>query len=198
MTQDYQKTGWHCLAALQPTPGQRCEWKFVADSYTDQGVGRYYTGIGGTGFNNDNGCFVSDPERTYWRAMDQYPRPLPAPWQWLKDAKPEPGQHCEWVALGHCWSGTGQGEWTEIDTYGSVDGVVSVPLGTRVTASGFRSDKGLAVLEAGITAWRPRSTPTLALDFRAIEPTALAESGLTFTRSRYWPKRLSTAPPLNP
>ena len=73
MTQDYQKTDWHCLAGLQPTPGQRCEWKFVADSYTEQGIGGYYTGIGGTGFNDDNGCFVSDPERTYWRAI---PAPL--------------------------------------------------------------------------------------------------------------------------
>jgi hypothetical protein len=35
---------------------------------------------------------------------------LPAPWQWLKDAKPEPGQHCEWVALGPSWTGTGQVE----------------------------------------------------------------------------------------
>lgn len=124
------------------------------------------------------------------RAMTQDCNGLPAPWQWLKDAKPEPGQHCEWVVLGPCWSGTGQGEWTEIDTYGSVAGVVSVPLGTRVTASGFLSDKGLAVLEAGITAWRPRSTP------------ALDESGLTFTcatpapgvkinEARYWPERLS-------
>ena len=136
------------------------------------------------------------------RAMDQYYNGLPAPWQWLKDAKPKPGQHCEWVALGPCWSSTGQGEWTEIDTYGSVDGVVSVALGTRVTASGFRSNKGLAALDPAITAWRPRSTPTIALDFTAIEPTTLAESGLTFTCAtpapgvkaknvRYWPERLS-------
>jgi hypothetical protein len=82
------------------------------------------------------------------------PRPLPAPWQWLKDATPEPGQHCEWVILGASWTDSGQGEWTVIDTCGSVEGVISVPLGTRVTASGFVSDKGLAVLDPTITAWR--------------------------------------------
>jgi len=69
MTQDCKKIDWHCLADLQPTQGKSCEWKFVADSYTDQGIGGYYTGIGGTGFNDEKGCFVSDPARTYWRAI---------------------------------------------------------------------------------------------------------------------------------
>ena len=95
------------------------------------------------------------------RAMTQDYNGLPEPWQWLKDAKPEPGQHCEWVVLGPSWSGTGQGEWIKIDTNGSVDGVVLVPLGVRVTASGFFSDKGLAVLDPTITAWRLTSTSTL-------------------------------------
>jgi hypothetical protein len=79
---------------------------------------------------------------------------LPAPWQWLKEAKPESGQHCEWVVLGASWTDSGQGEWTVIDTCGSVEGVISVPLGTRVTTSGFVSDKGLTVLDPTITAWR--------------------------------------------
>jgi hypothetical protein len=93
------------------------------------------------------------------RAMDQDYNGLPAPWQWLKDAKPEPGQHCEWVILSASWNDSGKGEWTVIDTCGSVEGVVSVPLGMRVTASGFVSDKGLAVLDPTITAWRLTATP---------------------------------------
>jgi hypothetical protein len=115
--------------------------------------------------------------------MDQDYNGLLAPWQWLKDAKPEPGQHCEWVILGASWTDSGQGEWTVIDTYGSVEGVVSVPPGMRVTASGFVSDRGLAVLDPTITAWRLAATPALDLDLAAIEPTTLAESGLTFTRA---------------
>jgi hypothetical protein len=117
------------------------------------------------------------------RAMDQDYNGLPAPWQWLKDAAPEPGQHCEWVILGASWTDSGQGEWTVIDTCGSVEGVVLVPLGMRVTASGFVSDKGLAVLDPTITAWRLTATPALDLDFAAIEPTTLTESDLTFTRA---------------
>jgi hypothetical protein len=112
------------------------------------------------------------------------PRPLPAPWQWLKDAKPEPGQHCEWVALAPCWSGTGQGEWTEIDTSVNPDNHFwSAPGRGRVIVKGFRDEKGIAVYDPTITAWRPRSTPVHDLNFDSIEPTTLAESNLTFTRA---------------
>jgi hypothetical protein len=70
----------------------------------------------------------------------------------------------------------------------------------RVTASGFVSGKGLAVLDPTITAWRLTATPALDLNLAAMEPTTLAESGLTFTTApgvkvknvRYWPERLST------
>ena len=83
------------------------------------------------------------------------PRPLPAPWQWLKDAKPEPGQHCEWVELAPCWSGTGQGEWTEIDTSVNPDEQFwSAPGCGRAIIKGFRNEKGIGVYDPTITAWR--------------------------------------------
>ena len=122
------------------------------------------------------------------------PRPLPAPWQWLKDAKPEPGQHCEWVALGPCWAGTGQGEWTEIDTSVNPDDHFwSAPGCGRVIINGFRDGKGIAVYDPTITAWRLTATPALDLNFAAIEPTTLAESGLTFTRATPNPDATSIA-----
>ena len=92
------------------------------------------------------------------RAMTQDYNGLPAPWQWLKDAKPEPGQHCEWVALGPCWSGTGQGEWTEIDT--SVNPDNHFWGCGRVIVKGFRDEKGIAVYDPTITAWRLIPAPT--------------------------------------
>lgn len=80
---------------------------------------------------------------------------LPAPWQWLKDAKPEPGQHCEWVALGPSWTGTGQGEWTEIDTGVNPDThFSSAPNCGQVIVIGFRDEKGVAVYDPTFTAWR--------------------------------------------
>ena len=88
------------------------------------------------------------------KAMTQDYNGLPALWQWLKDAKPEPGQHCKWVMLGASWTDSGQGEWSVIDNCGSVEGVVYAPRGMQITASGFVSDKGLAVLDPTITAWR--------------------------------------------
>ena len=138
------------------------------------------------------------------RAMTQDYNCLPAPWQWLKDATPEPGQHCEWVALGPCWSGTGQGEWTEIDTsVNPDDSFWSAPGCGRWIVKGFRDEKGIAVYDPTITAWRLIPAPTLDLDFAAIEPTTLAGSELVFTRAtptpgvfikslHYWPERLST------
>jgi hypothetical protein len=63
----------------------------------------------------------------------------------------------------------------------------------RVTASGFVSDKGLAVLDPTITAWRLTATPALDLNFAAIEPTTLAESDLTFTRATPNPDATSIA-----
>jgi len=109
---------------------------------------------------------------------------LPTPWQWLKDAKPEPGQHCEWVALGPSWTGTGQGKWAEIDTRVNPDEHFwSAPGRGRVIINGFRDEQGIAVSDPTITAWRLISTPVLDLDFAAIEPTTLAESNLTFTRA---------------
>ena len=138
------------------------------------------------------------------RAMTQDYNGLPAPWQWLKDATPEPGQHCEWVALGPCWSGTGQGEWTEIDTsVNPDDSFWSAPGCGRWIVKGFRDEKGIAVYDPTITAWRLIPAPTLDLDFAAIEPTTLAGSELVFTRAtptpgvfikslHYWPERLST------
>jgi hypothetical protein len=100
---------------------------------------------------------------------------LPAPWQWLKDAKPEPGQHCEWVALGPCWSGTGQGEWAEIDTsVNPGDHFWSAPGCGRVIVNGFRDEKGTAVYDPTITAWRALDFAA-DLDFAAIEPTTLVD-----------------------
>jgi hypothetical protein len=119
---------------------------------------------------------------------------LPAPWQWLKDAKPEPGQHCEWVALGPSWTGTGQGEWTEIDTHVNPDKQFSSAPGCgRVIINGFRDEQGIAVYDPTITAWRLRAKPVLDLNFAAIEPTTLAESGLTFTRATPNPDATSIA-----
>ena len=139
------------------------------------------------------------------RAMTQDYNGLPAPWQWLKDAKPEPGQHCEWVILGASWTDSGQGEWTVIDTRGPVEGVVSVPSGVQVTASGFVSDKGLAVLDPTITAWR--LIPTTAAVTRAADVASITEAalisfynqaegtvfapGVKVKSVRYWPERLS-------
>lgn len=81
---------------------------------------------------------------------------LPKPWQWLKDAKPEPGQHCEWVALGPSWTGTGQGEWTEIDTGVNPDTRFwSAPGCGQVIVTGFRNENGsVAVYDPTFTAWR--------------------------------------------
>jgi hypothetical protein len=109
------------------------------------------------------------------RAMDQDYSGLPAPWQWLKDAKPEPGQHCEWVALGPCWSGTGQGEWAEIDTSVNPDKYFRSASGMGLAIiEGFRDEKGIAVYDPTITAWRVLDF-VADLDFAAIEPTTLVD-----------------------
>lgn len=70
MDQDYQGADWHCLADRKPDQRQLCEWKFVADSYMEHGVGAYYKGENAAGFNSEKGCFVSDPARTYWRVTN--------------------------------------------------------------------------------------------------------------------------------
>jgi hypothetical protein len=109
------------------------------------------------------------------RAMTQDYNGLPASWQWLKDAKPEPGQHCEWVALGPCWSGTGQGEWAEIDTSVNPDKYFRSASGMGLAIiEGFRDEKGIAVYDPTITAWRVLDFAA-DLDFAAIEPTTLVD-----------------------
>ena len=93
MDQAYQSTDWHCLADLKPAQRQLCEWKFVADSYTEQGVGAYYAGENASGFNTDKGGFVSDPARTYWKAVETSPEyqasalQQEAIWQKVKNAE---------------------------------------------------------------------------------------------------------------
>lgn len=73
---------------------------------------------------------------------------LPAPWQWLRDQEPEPGQHCEWVLLAPWGADQGQGTWTVIDGAGK-------PL----RAKGFSSGKDLMCSNSSITAWRAIAEP---------------------------------------
>ena len=93
MTKDYQNANWCCLADRKPAQRQLCEWKFVTDSYTEHGVGAYYEGENAAGFSSEKGCFVSDPDRTYWKAVSTSPvyqaatLEQEAAWQRIKDAE---------------------------------------------------------------------------------------------------------------
>ena len=64
-------SGWNCLSDAKPILSALCEWAFVADTYTEQGMGTYFTGDYHSGFCDYRGIFVSDPTRTYWKKIEQ-------------------------------------------------------------------------------------------------------------------------------
>jgi hypothetical protein len=74
MNKDYQSNDWHCLAAGDPPQLTLCDWVFAADTYTERGTGTWYRGSNAGGFSTEQGVFVSDPGRTYWKVVD--PQPL--------------------------------------------------------------------------------------------------------------------------
>ena len=73
MNKDYQNNDWHCLTAGDPPQLTLCDWVFAADTYTERGTGAWYRGPNAGGFSTEQGAFVSDPERTYWKAVDPQP-----------------------------------------------------------------------------------------------------------------------------
>jgi len=73
MNKDYQGADWHCLAAGDPPQRTICDWVFAADTYTERGTGAWYRSPNAGGFSTEQGAFVSDPGRTYWRAVDPQP-----------------------------------------------------------------------------------------------------------------------------
>jgi hypothetical protein len=79
-------------------------------------------------------------------------RELPAPWQWLSDVEPEPGQQCEWVMLAPWGPDKGAGPWKVIG-----DGI-DLPrfYMPDVVIKGFEDDKGLMVSDPSFTAWMPK------------------------------------------
>lgn len=70
MDKDYQGAGWHCLATGDPPQQALCDWVFVADTYTEGGTGTWFRGPNAGAFSTEHGGFISDPERTYWKAAD--------------------------------------------------------------------------------------------------------------------------------
>ena len=89
------------------------------------------------------------------RAMTQDYNSLPEPWQWLKDAKPEPGQICEWVALSPWGADSGKGKWIEINSDVNPDPRFwAAPGCGQVTISGFEGEKGVAVYDPTFTTWK--------------------------------------------
>ncbi len=70
--QELKNLGWNCLENTKPPQLTFCEWVFVGDTYTEQGMGVYYTGVFGSissGFCDYRGAFISDPIRTYWKKI---------------------------------------------------------------------------------------------------------------------------------
>jgi hypothetical protein len=71
MQEDYQGPGWTRLADANPPQFTLCDWVFAAETYTERGTGTWYKGLNASVFSTPDGGFISDPQRTYWKAVTQ-------------------------------------------------------------------------------------------------------------------------------